>query len=247
MDNNQSLEKVKIHAKALADFSPMLTEYSPIIISHPYTKCGIVPYCKNNDFSTFTQLDITTSEENLIAWQEMIKEQIDSCNSIERIYALLNPTYQMYFVNCIKDIVSPDIFSKLLADAYVNTEYPNTNPNVPKQTMINLFKSADKKMLMSKEEHDIYSSFDDTIKIYRGVSYLSKKHVNAMSWTLGKNIAKKFANRYFSEGYVFEAEIDKEHILAFFNSMQEAEVVVDPKHLKNIKQVKESEEKVEME
>ena len=191
MDKTQSLALVKEQAKALAESSPLLTEYSPIIISHPFTKCGIVPYCKNNDFSTYTQLDITKSPENLHAWQEMVKEQINLCHSVEQIYFLLNPTYQMLFVEKIKNLVSREEFSKLLADAYVNTEYPNTNPNVSKQTMINLFKYADKKHLMSEEEFEIYQGFNNAVKIYRGVSSPSKKHICAMSWTLGKNIANK--------------------------------------------------------
>ena len=36
------------------------------------------------------------------------------------------------------------------------------------------------------------------------------------------------------EGTVYEAQISKEHILAFFNGRNESEVVVDPKYLEQI-------------
>ena len=47
-------------------------------------------------------------------------------------------------------------------------------------------------------------------------------------------MAEWFAKRYGQEGTVYEAQINKEHIYALFDGRAEAEVIVDPKHLKNI-------------
>ena len=234
-NDNQYLEIVKTHAKALAEFTPILTEYSPMIISHPFTKCGILPYSANLSSGEYEYLDITTSQENLNRWQALVKEQIDKSKNISQVYSLIDANFKIFFVECIQNSVSNEIFSTLLADAYTNTEYPNSNPNVSKASMLKMFKNANKKILMSEDEFNFYSNFDNEIKIYRGVSSTNKKHINGMSWTLSKQVARKFADRYFSKGYVFEAEVDKKDILAFFSSMNETEIVVDPKTLKNIK------------
>ena len=49
--------------------------------------------------------------------------------------------------------------------------------------------------------------------------------------------AEWFANRFGEEdGTVYEAEIEKAHILAYFNRRNESEVIVDPKHLIDIEE-----------
>lgn len=58
-------------------------------------------------------------------------------------------------------------------------------------------------------------------------------NVKALSWSLDYEKAAWFAHRFGEEGKVYEAQIAKEHIFAYFNSRNEQEVIVDPKHLIN--------------
>lgn len=69
---------------------------------------------------------------------------------------------------------------------------------------------------------------------YRGVTSYNAKNIKALSWTLDRDTAEWFAYRFGEEGTVYEAQIQKEHILAFFNGRNESEVVVDPKYLEQI-------------
>lgn len=73
------------------------------------------------------------------------------------------------------------------------------------------------------------------IKIYRGCE--KKEALKGLSWTISKDTAIFFAERIGNKGQVYSAEINKENVLAYFNSRGEQEVVVDYKFLKNIKQV----------
>ena len=75
---------------------------------------------------------------------------------------------------------------------------------------------------------------DDTVTIYRGVTSHNQTNIKALSWTLDRDKAEWFAHRFGENGTVYEAQIDKENILALFNGRNEAEVIVDPRHLKNI-------------
>ena len=92
------LESVKLTAKALLRIPILETEYSPIIVSHPFTKCGIVTILDGEDFS---QLDITKSSESLAKWQALMSKQIDESKTVYEIYYLLNDSYRLMFFNDI--------------------------------------------------------------------------------------------------------------------------------------------------
>jgi hypothetical protein len=47
-----------------------------------------------------------------------------------------------------------------------------------------------------------------------------------LSWTLDKNQAKWFANRFEKDGVVLEKRISKKNIVAYFNGRNEEEVIV---------------------
>ena len=66
---------------------------------------------------------------------------------------------------------------------------------------------------------------------------MNAKNIKALSWTLDKDTAEWFAHRFGENGTVYEAQIQKKYIYAFFNSRNESEVIVDPKHLIAIAQV----------
>ena len=63
MERKTDLESVKRIAKGLLNVSVLETEYSPMIVSHPFTKCGIATILNGDDFA---QLDITKSKENFV-------------------------------------------------------------------------------------------------------------------------------------------------------------------------------------
>ena len=87
---------------------------------------------------------------------------------------------------------------------------------------------------MDGEEKEKFDSFDDTVTIYRGVTSYNAKNIKALSWTTDYQTAEWFAHRFGEEGTVYQAQIGKEHILAFFSGRNESEVIVDPKYLTNI-------------
>lgn len=64
------------------------------------------------------------------------------------------------------------------------------------------------------------------------LSYCGKTDYQTAEW---------FAHRFGEEGTVYQAQIGKEHILAFFSGRNESEVIVDPKYLTNITEAPELE------
>ena len=100
-------------------------------------------------------------------------------------------------------------------------------------------------MRKNEEEYGIFRGLDEVVTVYRGVTSYNAKNVKALSWSLNRDTAEWFAHRYGEEGTVYEAQIEKKHICAVFLGRNEAEVIVDPKHLRDISPVQEQSEAFE--
>lgn len=179
-------------------------------------------------------VDLLNKEEDLATWREMVGKQIDSAENTAQVFFLLNKPYYLTFLKFTAPVLSQEDLGQLLAHAWILEECPNQDRNVSKRELLALFRSVPPELLMDEEEHTVYRSLDDPVTVYRGVTSYNAKNIKALSWTLDRETAEWFAHRFGEEGTVYEAQIPKKYILAFFNGRNESEVVVDPKHLEQI-------------
>lgn len=236
MRKETNMAGVKSVAKALLMLDIHLTDYSPVIVQHPFTSSGMVAAPTENGLA---MLDITQGDENLSAWRGLMVKQIDQAKNAYHIYMMLNKPYALSFLSLAEPHLSQKDFSEILADAWIRSENPNMDKNFVKKSLVDMFKKADQSILMDGEEREMFDSFDDTVTIYRGVTSYNAKNIKALSWTTDYQTAEWFAHRFGEEGTVYEAQISKEHILAFFNGRNESEVIVDPKYLTDITEAQE--------
>lgn len=225
------LDGTKETAKVLLHTDVGLTDFSPVIVQHPFTSSGIVA---GEMLGAKGLVDITESRENLEKWQSFMEKQIDKAKNPTALFMMINKPYAMLFVKLASPFLSRKDFLVLLADAWVRSEAPNRDPNITKGQLVEMFKSADQNDLMTKEERFALDRFDDPVAICRGVTPYNENDLLALSWTLNRDKARWFSERFGEKGKVYEAEIRKQYILAFFSGRGEDEVVVDPKHLQNI-------------
>ncbi len=209
------------------------TEYSPMIVKHPFTDSGIVPTMKS-DSDGFGIADITEDKHALDDWRKQMKEQIDKAESPQSIFIMLTKSYYLPFLKYAQNYFSQEDFSKFLSDAWIMCEAPNGDPNFTQKQLISLFKKADPKYLMTDNDYQAFQGLNDRLIIYRGVTSNNAHRVKALSWTTDRETAEWFAQRFDEDGTVYEAEIEKEHIFAYFNSRNESEVIVNPAYLENI-------------
>lgn len=79
----------------------------------------------------------------------------------------------------------------------------------------------------------------DVLTIYRGETEHSTSYEQALSWTLDKEKASWFANRFESEEpVVYKASVKTENILAYDNGREEQEILVHSDFLMGIKSYK---------
>lgn len=231
MRNETDLNRVKWVAKQLVMIEPHLTEFSPVLVQHPFTSSGMVAIPSDEGIK---HVDITKSPEELVSWQNYMKAQIDEAKSAYHIYMMTNKPYSMTFLKFAKPHLSQKDFSEILADAWIRSENPNLDKNFKQKELLQMFKDAAPHILMDKDEQKQLAELDDTVTVYRGVTTYNAKNIKALSWTLEQKTAEWFAHRFGEDGTVYEAQIPKQHIYALLNGRGESEVIVDPKYLTDI-------------
>ena len=229
MRETTDMTKVKSIARMLLWTDVHKTEYSPIIVQHPFTSSGFV-FIPGDEFP----IDITKNAENLNRWREYMGKKIDDAVTASCIGIMLNKAYGLTFLKLAEPYLSNADLSELLADAWIQSENPNMDANVTKNDLVGMFSRTDKSVLMSLEERIRLSELDDTITIYRGVTPYNAKNIRALSWTTDIKKAEWFANRFGQRGTVYKTQISKSKVLAYFTSRGESEIIVNPKELKNV-------------
>ena len=226
-----NLDGVKAMARTLLFTDIHKTSLSPIVVQHPFTSSGFNMVMINGEPKC---VDITADSEALHQWRKMVCEQIDSSKSAFEIYMMTNKPYGMTFLKYVAHHLSKQDFSQILADAWIRSENPNNDPNLSQSKLLSMFQSAEPRHLMSQDELHTLDELDATVTVYRGVTSFNAQNVKALSWTLDRSVAEWFATRFDEDGTVYQAQIDKAHIYAYFDGRNESEIIVNPKYLMDI-------------
>ena len=226
-----NLDGVKAMARTLLFTDIHQTSLSPIVVQHPFTSSGFNMIMVNGEPKC---VDITADSEALHQWRKMVCEQISSAKSAFEIYMMTNKPYSMTFLKYASHHLSKKDFSQILADAWIRSENPNNDPNLSQSKLLSMFQSAEPRHLMSQDELHTLDELDATVTVYRGVTSFNAQNVKALSWTLDRSVAEWFATRFDEDGTVYQAQIDKAHIYAYFDGRNESEIIVNPKYLMDI-------------
>lgn len=193
-----------------------------IIISHPYTNCGI----------TLTRegrvIDLINNEADQIEFKKMVFNEIDKAHNLVRIRMLINKPYLLLWFKLINEYLSEKDFAQYLSEIWIDSENPNCDVNVSLEEVISWYKKAKKHYLMNESEYRLYSEIPDKITVYRGVS--KNRNPKGLSYTMDKKKAIWFQNRFADNenpGQLIKKTISKDAILAYFDRRGEDEIVLD--------------------
>lgn len=211
MLNETDMNGVKKMARLFAWLDPQPTECSPFIIKHPFTDGGFVVVGADSQFK-----NIMEDEQALRLWQEEVSEKIEKMEKSSDLLPYMTKTYRLAFLKHAEPYLSKTDYSEWLAYAWTSEEAPHRNPNFTMRQLLRLFQRADPQALMSEQELKKFRELDDVLTIYRGVTSYNKNTIRGLSWTLDKEKAEWFATRFWEEGKVYEAQIKKEHVYAYF-------------------------------
>ncbi len=111
MKRETDMEQVRLTAKMLLMTDVHETEYSPMVVQHPFTSSGIVMLPGKNA-KDFGMIDITQNRENMQAWQTAVSLAIDNAGNPYQIYMMINKPYGLTFSSMQSRICHRMIFLK---------------------------------------------------------------------------------------------------------------------------------------
>lgn len=195
-------------------------------VHHPFFSSIFIPY--NNEI-----IDISKDTNKFKECVKELKEHIKSEDSVFKIMLHITQPYQLFFFSLIKDYLDEQTFSTLLKSCYTETEFPNRDINVSVEKIKKMFEESNKELLMDTDELKIFNKLENELTIYRG--FYSNEYYDALSWTLDIDKAHFFATRFSNNtGSIYQANIKKEDIYAYFDCRSEKEIIVDYTKLYNI-------------
>ena len=151
MRKQTDLAKVKQTARSLLFTDIHETEFSPVIVSHPFTDSGFV--ASPNADGEIGLLNITESDADQRRWREYMGKLIDGAKSAYEIYMMITKPYGLTFLKYTAQDLSQEDLSNILASAWTRAEAPNLDVNVSKAKLLSLFKQADPTVLMEQDEY----------------------------------------------------------------------------------------------
>lgn len=230
MENNKNnLELITQIALELLDLPIRKNDIDMLgFVHHPFFNSTFIPY--QNEL-----IDICKDTSKFKEYVKELKVHIKNEDSVSGIMFHITQPYQMFFFSLIKNYLDEQTFTTLLKECYTETEFPNRDVNVPVEEIRKMFEKANKKLLMDADELKIFDKLENELTIYRG--FYSNEYYNALSWTLDKEKANFFATRFSENGSIYQANIKKEDIYAYFNCRNEKELIVNYDKLYNIAKI----------
>ena len=215
---NTNLDKIKEAAIILLYIEPEPVKEIPIFLSHPFFETAVQKIPDEDDlFNIFEDDD---KYRKLLAFTE---DSINRAKTAIKIFMFIRPQYRLTLFKYSCEYMGEADFKDILLYSWQSSEFPSHDVNVTKQEYIKWFKRLNYK-----------SAFPEIVTVYRGVRKCGKMGI---SWTLSKDKAIWFAQRYNKdEGIVYKAKIKSKDILYYIDS-NEQEVIVDPKKLIQIEEM----------
>lgn len=124
----------------------------------------------------------------------------------------------------IQNLLQDVTYWELLSAVWIDTE--NMWQHLDDWKILLTSLRPHKEMLMTEEERQFKDNLKNRVQIYRGCE-LGVNEIG-LSWTLSKEKAEWFANRFGKNGIVRERPINKPEIIAYINARGEQEIIVKP-------------------
>lgn len=162
------LRQVKATARALLMLDLGETDFSPMIVKHPFTDSGITAIPK--PAGGIQMLNLMDNPSDLKRWRDFVGQTIEKAGSAYEVYMMVTKPYGLTFLKFVYPHLSQADMSAILASAWTRAEAPNQDVNVKKSKLLSMFKAADPSSLMGEEDLERFRELEDTVTVYRGVT-----------------------------------------------------------------------------
>lgn len=231
------LERVRQVCYAMLEMPIEKTEFYPVVAHHPYTTSGLTfLYQDKNPVPVNLE-----NPDDLLRWRNWVRTGIDKMKNVQSLYLMISAPYRTGFLSLVEQYLDKKDLASILREVWQGTDSVNDGTNISQERFVELFQECDLSDLMEPSELRTVLNMPATITIYRGVTSGKESSARSMSWTLNLKTARRFAFHPMrnkapkTTGEVFQATIDRNDILAYFEG--EEEIVVDPANLRGLQVV----------
>ena len=222
------LDKIKETAIAMLWLPIEESEFSPLIVNHPFIESGMIGY--QGEMKNILE-DETAKKDILMRYQEMLQ----NAKSLDTIFLLIRKPYRFVFLKFIEGYLDLDEFSQWLGYVWTDSENPSQDVNVSLQEAVKMFQRANKKCLMTDEEFAFFQNLPDEFTVYRGVA--TGRNPHGLSWTNKLATAVWFSERWDSSGIIRKGRVKKKFVLAYFNRRDENELVISDRNIEDLEEL----------
>ena len=237
MSTNKSAhnDKISMIVNFLMDLDIGIIEgLSPIRVSHPFIEEGV-----SFNLKTGEVINLLEDEETLKKEKAVRLKRMRNMSPLQIAFCVSKP-YRMLYLSLAFPYLSKKERSEIMHEVWISVENINGNINVSQIEILKRLRKCNPKYLMGQENFKVYENLPDIFTVYRGLQENAQE--DGLSWTLSKDVAEWFANRFDNEGEIIEKVIHKSEVIAYFSDRDEDEIVLDIKKVlkreKNEKQGK---------
>lgn len=151
---------------------------------------------------------------------------------------LLDKPQRIKYLSKFKNYIKKEDMLDLALEVYYTSEY---GFNAFDKDILNdiIFKEklSDEDIKSITEKYDVKDGY---VSVYRGEQNLSTPNEQAYSWTLDKETAIYFANRFkeSTSSVIYEAKVKLDDVHAYITGRSEEEVIVQHRNLKDVQKLK---------
>lgn len=224
MSTNQSThnDQISMIVNFLMDLDiGMIDGLSPIRVSHPFIEEGVSFNLKTGEVVNLIEDEAALKKEKAIRLKRM-----RNMSPLQIAFCVSRP-YRMLYLSLAFPYLSKKDRSEIMHEVWISVENINNNVNVSPMETLKMLRKCNQKYLMGQENYEVYENLPDTFVVYRGLQENAQE--DGLSWTLSKDVAEWFANRFDNEGEIIEKVIHKSEVIAYFDDRDEEEIVLDIK------------------
>ncbi len=183
MRNQTDLAEVKQTALALLSTEIYETEYSPMIVKHPFTDSGVTAIPDGNGGVQI--LNLTEDADAQFKWRRFMAQEIDKADSAYAIYMMVTKPYALTFLKYASPSLSREDMSQILASAWTRSEAPHQDVNVTVNQLLRMFKKANPTFLMEQGEYIQFPYIPDRQLLrFQDILYMVSLDNNSLSVVL---------------------------------------------------------------
>lgn len=206
-----------------------------LFVTHPYTSNRYHMVHSEHGFDlidVIEQNDMFINDIDRVV--DLIASRYKDKSNLSMYFAfveLVNKPYRLYFMKMTEKYVSEDTFAHTLFNILNQVEFIANDSNVSLCELKGMVRRAGKTLSKQRESsiEKLYSG-NSSIRLYRGVHDEAINITGALSWTIDRNIAEFFANRFRrGEAEIWEVDlkIDYAKNILWVIGGNESEVLFD--------------------